>query len=473
MDSDIHLGYIINQRTCLPCFWIYSFTAIDTKYKICYDYSMRAYKYRIYPNTEQQELMSKHFGCTRHVHNWALAEKKTHYEQNQQNLSRGDLQKRLVQAKKEDKPWLKEVNSQSLLASLLNLDGAFIKFFRGQSGFPRFKSKSDSEQSFQCPQHVSVDLDAGLLYLPKFKTGIKTKFHRHFSGQIKTVTVKRKPSGKYYVSILVDESKEAVPSAPIVLEQTLGIDLGLTHFLIDSEGNKVDNPRILKQALNQLAIAQKILARKVKGSKQRQKQKLKVALIHEKVSNTRLDFLHKISAGLVYKNHATSFGLEDLSIKGMMKVRNLARSIADVSWGKFIELLTYKSLWSGKNILKIGRFEASSKVCHVCEHKVEHLPLSVRHWDCPVCGTVLDRDINAARNIKRIAYADALGHSVCVKSSPETIPFSVGVLAKGVESTQHGSQEAPAITLFSGGSMSPGETSVLLTLKLRSKNSLT
>jgi putative transposase len=413
---------------------------------------MRAYKFRIYPNAEQKHLMEKHFGCVRHVYNWGLELKDKHYKENhgstgltnQKSLSKSELQGLLVQSKKEDKPWLKEVNSQSLLSALLHLETAFINFFKGRAKFPRFKSKYASSQSYQCPQHVRVDFEFGLLYLPKFKTGIKTKFHRHFKGEIKTVTVKRKPSGKYEVSILVDEVKEAVPSAPIVLEQTLGIDLGLTHFLIDSEGIKVDNPRLLKQALERLSKAQKILSRKVKGSKNRRKQKFKVALIHEHVANSRLDFLHKVSAGLVYKNHATSFALEDLNIKGMVKNRKLSRVITDVSWGKFMELLNYKSLWFGKNVLHMGRFEASSKVCNQCLHRIESLPLSVRYWDCPACGAALDRDINAAKNIRRIAIADALGHSVCVKSSPETRLFSNSVSARGTGlNNLYGSQEAP------------------------------
>lgn len=421
---------------------------------------MKAYKFRIYPNAQEQELMNKHFGCVRHVFNWALEQKDKHYQETQKSLSKSELQTRLVQSKKEDKSWLKEVNSQSLLSALLHLENAFINFFKGRAKFPNFKKKYDSTQSFQCPQHVLVDFELGLLYLPKFKTGIKAKFHRQFKGEIKTVTIKRKPSGKYYASILVDEKKEVVSLAPVVRDQTLGIDLGLTHFLIDSEGKKVDNPRILKHTLNKLAIAQKMLARKAKGSKQRQRQKLKVALIHEKVTNTRLDFLHKRSAELVYKNHATSFALEDLNIKGMVKNHKLSRVISDVSWGKFVELLTYKSLWIGKNILKIGRFDASSKVCNSCGHKKAKLPLSVRDWVCPACGAVLDRDINAAKNIKKIALADTLGQSVCVKSPPETIlfrPLAVGevmsrtdeescadsVSARGTDFFQYGSQEAP------------------------------
>lgn len=404
---------------------------------------MKAYKFRIYPNAEQVHLLDQHFGCVRHVFNWALEQKETYYQETHLSLSQSELQKRLVESKKQSKVWLQEVNSQSLLAALLNLEKAFTNFFKGRTKFPKFKKKYASTQSFQCPQHVKVDFESGWLYLPKFKTGIKAKFHRHFEGSIKTVTIKRKPSGKYDVSILVDDHKEPVQAAPVVVEQTLGIDLGLTHFLIDSTGQKVENPHLLKKALKKLSVAQKILSRQVKGSKKRHKQKLKVALIHEKVTHSRLDFIHKVSAKLVNKNHATSFALEDLNIKGMVKNRKLSRAIADVGWSKFIELLSYKCVWYGKNVLKIGRFEASSKVCHECSYRLEHLPLSVRHWECPACSAVLDRDINAAQNIKKIAITDALGHSVCVKSSPVAIPVSAGVTARGAGNRQHGSQEAP------------------------------
>ena len=226
-----------------------------------------------------------------------------------------------------------------------------------------------------------------------------------------------------FVSILVDEQKEPVKQAPVVAEQTIGIDLGLTHFLIDSDGNKTDNPRFLKASLKRLAKEQKIFARKKKGSNNRQKQKLKVAKVHESVANQRLDFLHKLTAKLVFKNHATSFAVEDLNVKGamsrkrgtsctnqdstaMIKNRKLSRSITDVSWSKFKELLSYKCAWSGKNLLEIGRFEASSKVCSQCNCKLEQLDLSVRRWECPVCHADHDRDVNAAVNIKRIALID-------------------------------------------------------------------
>lgn len=206
---------------------------------------MRAYKYRIYPNGEQKVLLAKHFGCVRHVYNWALAEKEKHYKETGKSLSKRQLQDLLVASKKDDKEWLNEVNSQSLLASLVHLDTAFTNFFRGRAKFPRFKSKYSGWQSYQCPQHVTVDFDNNRINLPKLK-GIKAKLHRPFVGKIKTVTIKRSPSGKYYASVLVENGAIDPVLALIEPEHTVGLDVGLTSFLIDSAGNKSDNPRLLK-----------------------------------------------------------------------------------------------------------------------------------------------------------------------------------------------------------------------------------
>ena len=405
---------------------------------------MRAFKHRIYPNTEQKVLIAKHFGCSRHVYNWALSEKDKHYKETGKSLSSRRLQDRLVASKKDDKDWLTEVNSQSLLASLANLDAAFFNFFQGRAGFPKFKSKYSGWQSFQCPQHVTVDFEKAVINLPKLK-GIKAKLHRSFSGTVKTVTVKRSPSGKYFASVLVDDG--AVDPAPSAIEPeaTIGLDVGLTHFLIDSEGNKTENPRILKASLTRLAVEQKKLARKKKGSGSRAKQKRKVSIIHEQVANRRYDFMHQTTANLADKNHATTFAVEDLTIKGMIKNRKLARAIQDASWGMFLATLEYKCRWNGKNLIRIGRFEPSSKLCNDCNYKIESMPLSVREWLCPGCLSLNDRDVNGARNIRDIGLADSLGCSDCVKSSPVAIPVSAGVTAKGVERSQHGSQEAPTI----------------------------
>lgn len=406
---------------------------------------MKAYKYRLYPTMQQQALLAKHFGCTRHVYNWSLSAKKDHYQATGQSLSKRQLQDNLVASKKNDKPWLKEVNSQSLLASLGHVETAFSNFFQGRAQFPRFKSKYSGWQSYQCPQHVTVDAEKNRIHLPKLPH-IKAKIHRFFHGKIKTVTVKRSPSGKYFASVLVDEGVADPILSTIEPTQTLGLDVGLHHFLIDSTGEKVDNPRFLKAALTGLASAQKKLARTQKGGANHAKRKRHVALVHEGVANRRGDFMHQVTANLVGKNHATTFVVEDLHIGGMVKNHKLARSIQDASWGRFLRTLAYKCRWQGKNVIRIGRFQPSSKRCHCCGYKWESLPLLVRSWTCPMCDTHHDRDINAACNIRDIGLADALGCSACIKSSPVATPVSAGATAKGVENiSQHGSQEAPTI----------------------------
>ena len=404
-------------------------------------YDMRAYKYRIYPNAEQRVLIDKHFGCARHIYNWALAEKDKHYKETGKSLSKSELQKRIVASKKDDKPWLSEVNSQTLLASLMNLETAFGNFFKGRAKFPRFKSKYSGWQSFQCPQHVTIDFEDNKINLPKLK-GIKIKLHRIFEGQIKTVTVKRSPSGKYTVSVLVDNNFTAPIPTTVEDNKTLGLDVGISHFIIDSEGNKTNNPKYQKHSLPRLAIEQKKLARKKKGSNNRAKQKRCVATIHERIANQRYDFIHQETAKLADKNHATSFAVENLNIKGMVKNRKLSRAISDCGWGMFITTLRYKCEWNGKNLLTIDRFAPTSKTCSSCGLKQEKMPLKVREWQCE-CGAVHDRDHNAAIMIKQFALADTLGHSVCIKSSPVAKSISVDATAKEVVSVPLGSQEAP------------------------------
>lgn len=391
-------------------------------------------------------LIAQHFGCARHVHNWALSEKQCHYEATGKSLSKRQLQDALVASKKDDKPWLTDVNSQMLLAALGNLDTAFSNFFQGRARYPRFKNKYAGWQSFQCPQHVKVNFEQGLIQLPKIR-GVKARLHRSFDGKIKTVTVKRSPSGKYFASVLVDDGFE--PPIPAVIEpdKTKGLDLGLKEYLISDTGIEAENPRHLKHGLNRLAAEQKKLARKKKGSANRAKQRRRVACVHEKIANQRKDFIHQVTAKLAYKSHETSFAVESLNVKGMVRNRKLARAISDAAWGFFLQALTYKCEWVGKNVLKIGRFEPSSKRCHRCHHKMDRMPLSIRSWNCPACGAEHDRDINAACNIKQFALADTLRQSVCVKGSPEATPFCDGALAKGLVGWPNGSQEAPTIAV--------------------------
>ena len=377
---------------------------------------LKAYKYRIYPTVLQQIEFAKHFGCVRHVYNWALEQKIKTYAATKKSLSRKELQARLVQMKKNDKPWLKEVNSQSLLVALLNVDVAYRNFFQGRAKFPKFKKKYDGHQSFQCPQHVTVNMAHSTLDLPKIKN-VRVKLHRSFSGDIKTVTVKKVPSGKYFVSILVDDHQLLPKTTHIDPAKTIGLDMGLTHYIIDSNGHKEEHPHYLRCGLKRLAKAQKQFSRHKKASKNRAKQKIEVAKIHEKVANQRYHFVHDLSAKLVFNNHETSFAVEDLHIKGMVKNRKLSRAIVDSGWRQFISALTYKCEWSGNALLTIKRFAASSKTCHVCGVKRKELPLQMREWQCE-CGVWHDRDVNAAKNIRAFALADALGHSVCVKQFP-------------------------------------------------------
>ena len=370
---------------------------------------LKAYKYRIYPNREQQVLIERHFGCSRFVFNWALALQKRYYAMFGKSLSRTKIQSHLVKKKKKARfAWLSEVNSQSLLNALLNVHTAFTNFFKGQAKFPRFKSKKIPQRSYQCPQHCTVNFAQGMINLPKIK-GIKTVFSREFEGRVKTVTISKTATGKYYASILVENNEVAPTPTTIEPSLTVGIDLGIHHLLNLSDGSKFDNPKHLAKASQRLSAQQKIFARKQKTSKNYQKQKLAVARIHEKVRNQRLDLHHKITHSLICENQATSYALEDLAVKNMVKNRKLAKAINDVGWGQFVTLLTYKAKWYGKNVLKVNRFFASSKTCSHCHHKLESLPLSVRHWTCPSCQTHHDRDINASNNIRHQALADVAG----------------------------------------------------------------
>lgn len=370
---------------------------------------LKAYKYRIYPNQKQAIAFEQHFGCVRFVYNWALALQNRYYKIFGKSLSRSKIQSQLVKKKKTGKfAWLNEVNSQSLLNALLNVHTAFTNFFKGRAKFPRFKSKKIPQRSYQCPQHCTINFEQGIINLPKIK-GIKTVFSREFVGNIKTVTISKTAMGKYHASILVDT--DSILPTPTTIEPslTVGIDLGISHLLNLSDGSKFDNPKHLAKASKRLSAQQKIFARKQKQSKNHQKQKLAVARIYEKVRNQRLDLHHKITHKLICENQATSYVLEDLGVKNMVKNRKLAKAINDVGWGQFVTLLTYKANWYGKNILKVNRFFASSKICSHCHHKLDSLPLSVRNWACPSCQTQHDRDINAASNIRKQALADVAG----------------------------------------------------------------
>ena len=357
----------------------------------------RAYKYRIYPAKDQEVLINKHIGCCRWLYNYALEKKTKAYKKDKTKLSRFDLSADLPNLKKkEETQWLKEVNSQSLQMSLKNMDEAFVRFFKEKKGFPKFKNKHYSRQSFSVPQNTKVDWDNKRVSIPKIKN-IRFVVDRKTDGEVKSSTVSRTPTGKYFISILVDTGVKPPEKHIIKPKTSVGVDLGIKDFLITSNGEKVSNPKYLRNYLFKLKRLQRRASHKQKGSNNRKKRNLRVAKLHERIHNSRTDFLHKISSKLISENQTIC--LEDLNVKGMMKNHCLAQSISDCSWSKFNEFLEYKAEWNGVNIVRIGRFEPSSKMCSNCGHIKRDLTLKDRKWQCGSCHAKHDRDINAAKNI--------------------------------------------------------------------------
>lgn len=385
---------------------------------------LKAYKYRLYPTNSQKVLLEKHFGAVRWVYNWALQKKIETYEKESKSLSKFDLNAFLPKLKAEENTsWLKEVCAQSLQASIANLDSAYTSFFRDKKGFPKFKSKKQSKKSVQFPQGNSVLFDLHVLKVCKFTEGIKFKGKNTFEGTIKTVTISRTPTGKYFASVLVEEEK-AVKQYSLDKNRAIGIDLGIKTLVTISDGRKIENHKYFIKSQIKLKKAQRKFAKKQKGSSNRNKQRIKVARIYETVTNQRKDHLHKITRQLVDENQVTTFCLETLGIKNMVKNRRLAKHISDCAWATFVMFLCYKAEWAGKNILRIGRFEPSSKTCNVCGQINKNLKLSDRIWTC-LCGAVHDRDILAANNIKHFAFhpQNLIGQGV-PKSKPVEKPLS-------------------------------------------------
>lgn len=361
---------------------------------------LKAYKYRIYPTDEQKVLFAKTFGCCRFVYNWALNLKITAYKERKETLGNVYLTNLMKSELKAEHEWLSEVNSQSLQSALRNLDTAYTNFFRNTSavGFPRFKSRKD-RQSFLCPQHCRVDFTDGTITVPKAKD-IPAVLHRKFKGTVKTVTVSMTPSGKYYASVLVDTSMQEIQPLEPVLVTSLGIDLGIKSLAVCSDGRTFENPKNLQKNLDHLAVLQKRLSRKRKGSENRNKARVKVARIQERIANCRRDNLHKITHALTHDNQVRTICMEDLNVKGMQRNHRLAQAVGDASFGIFLTLLEYKCRWYGVNLVKIDRFAPSSKTCSKCGCVYKGLKLSERSWTCPECGAHHDRDFNAACNIK-------------------------------------------------------------------------
>lgn len=386
----------------------------------------RAYKYRLYPNKQQEILLSKHFGCVRYIYNWALALKIETYKTKQKIENFYTLGTKLPKLKQENE-WLKEINAQSLQSALKNVDNAFNNFFKKKSDFPKFKSKKKNKNSFHVPQSGKIDFVNNLLSIPKIRN-IKIIIDRPFNEKIKTITISKTSSEKYYASIHIEEQNEISTKPPIKENTTIGIDVGLKTYATISTGEKIDNPRWLRKSQKKLKYQQYILSKmdninKKKEGKNRDKQKKKLARAFEKVRNQRDDFLHKLTHKLTHDNQVDTIVVEDLSISNMMKNHSLAGSIGDVSWGRFFQFLTYKCEWYGKNLITIGRFDPSSKLCS-CGVINSSLKLSDREWTCGSCGVTHDRDVLAANNIKHFGLLrqNKIGQEV-----PELTPMETGM----------------------------------------------
>ena len=384
---------------------------------------IKSYKYILNPNRSQKICFEESFGCTRFVYNWALSKRIEVYQTKKERLSCVDLCKMLTSLKKkEDKLWLSEVSNECLQQSIRCMDSAFTRFFREKKGFPKFKSKKDARKSYKAINGVRIDFETNRIKLPKIGW-VKLYKNRTFEGKIGTVTVSKNATGKYFVSVLVDDGIETPLKPNIEYNTSVGIDVGIKDFAVLSNGCVYANPKYLEKSEKRLKVLQKRFSKKKKGSNRREKARLKLARAYEKVTNCRTNFIHQVTSRIVRENQTII--IEDLNVSGMMKNHNLAKHISSASWSEFFRQLQYKCEWYGRNLIKIGRFEPSSKMC-TCGYVNKELKLSQREWTCPNCGQHNDRDLLAAINIKRFGLQNQnlIGDRTSVVNGVEDVEWS-------------------------------------------------
>ncbi len=378
---------------------------------------IKSIRYRLYPTESQKVLINKHIGACRFVYNLALETRLTIYASTKKNISGFELIKQLPELKKECS-WLKEVCACSLQQSIIHLDKAFTKFFKGNAGFPNFK-KNIGKQCFHNPKGIAVKIKDGRIHVPKFTEGIKFVQDRVFNGEVRKSIISKVPTGKYYITLIIDEENTDLTCPK---QGVIGVDLGINHYIVTSDGDKTDNPKYLIDSIERIKVLQRRLRRKKDGSLNKNKEYLKIKLLHEKVTNQRKDFLHKLSTKLIRENQTIC--IEDLDIGRMVKNHRLALSISDAGWGSFVSMLKYKALWYGSTILEIPTFQPSTKLCSECGRMNHSLTLSDRTWICD-CGVTHDRDINAAINIKNYCLNNS---GKGIPNVPVELPTLVGVM---------------------------------------------
>jgi putative transposase len=362
----------------------------------------RAYKYRFYPTDGQRINLAQAFGCVRFVYNWGLQTRKTAYKEKGEKLSYNDLAARLPDLKKHYL-WLADVSSVPIQQSLRHLDRAFVNFFEGRAEYPTFKKKQNDQSATYASN--AFKWDGKDLTLAKMDAPLDIHWHRALPDGSKpsSITISKDCVNRYFVSILLEDDIKPLPVTP----KMVGLDLGIKSMVALSTGERIGNPCFFAKDEKKLAKAQRRQARKKKGSKNRNKARLKVAKIHARINDRRRDYQQKLSTRIINENQVVC--VESLAVKNMVKNHCLAKAISDVGWGEFVRQLEYKSQWYGRILVKIDRFYPSSKTCSACKHVLDSLPLDIREWVCPACGVVHDRDTNAARNI----LAEGLSVAAC------------------------------------------------------------